>query len=715
MALLFGDICRNGDGSEDVFATSATGDRVHMKIRFLGGRYQGRITDLSPDGFSIGRGTDNDLVLDEEGTSRHHGRIYAVGPTWYVEDLDSTNGVRVNGEHIEGSRELKPGDRIGISQHVLLFTDGSDMVESELVVPTAAKRQGQGAVAAAPPDEATMPARDVAMPARFPWVRAILLVCVLGLLVGGAYRVANRASSDRSSSTAGETPADVTGEDDLTNLMARDRVGVAGSGVKEKVLAAPTEPLPPVSLALIPEQGDGATAGTGDVAVPGGGSAGGAAVVTSDPSGASVWVDGDTRGTTPLALALLPAGRHTLTLRLAGYQEFVRQIHVPNLLPDPANPYVLQQAPGTLRVTSEPPGAAVLSGTQILGRTPLVLSDLGPGEHELRVMSIGYEPKSEVVTLAEDRPVGVHVELVSVLGGLEIVTAPPGCRVFVDSHYKGTTVAEGADMRESAPLRIGGLREGEHAVRLEHRIGGERTGKARVSRDAWNRLSLRLWVVDTKLTLSDGSVKIGMVVEETEEGDVVLAESPKEVERYAKGRVASSEVLSPSAVAEYMSTASGGGKPKRSGGEALQGGGGGLFGTGDEDDEGTDAAGAGAPAGEDETEGPREYTPDALLRLLKMTSATELARQFTDVAVRIRGVPTGVSRDGPRWRVDFGPKIRCYFSRFDYDNAKAQLGVSRARDEDIIVAGTAEGYYITGLVIRDCELQRGVEEGNGEE
>ena len=141
MAALFGDILRNGGVSGAVSATSATGALVHMKLRFLGGRYQGRITDLSSDGFSIGRGSDNDLVLDEEGTSRHHGRVYSVGGKWYVEDLESTNGVRVNGERIEGKRELKPGDRIGISQHVLLFTDGSDMVESALMVPPAAKRR----------------------------------------------------------------------------------------------------------------------------------------------------------------------------------------------------------------------------------------------------------------------------------------------------------------------------------------------------------------------------------------------------------------------------------------------------------------------------------------------------------------------------------------------------------------------------------------------
>ena len=659
MSALFGDISRNGGGSGDVPATSATGVLVHMKLRFLGGRYQGRIMDLEADGFSIGRGSDNDLVLDEEGASRHHGRIYSIGGKWHVEDLDSTNGVRVNGERIEGTRELEPGDRVGISQHVLLFTDGSDIVDSELMVPPAAKRPARGGADPAPPEEPTMPAgdrRDVAVPAPFPWVRAVLLVCVAILLIGGVCRVAKRSpagspSQPTEDALSGDT--DALGEDDVANLMAREE---ASGKEGEEVLAAPTEPLPPVSLSSLPEQGDGTRGGPEDVSVRGGGSAAGAALVVSDPPAATVLLNGDSRGTTPLALTALRAGRHRLTLRLAGYEDFVRQIDVPGLLPDPTAPYVLQQIPGSVRVTSDPSGAAVLAGTQVLGRTPLVVSGLDPGEHELRLASVGFEPRSVGVTVDGQKPEQVHVELVSVLGGLEIVTAPPGCRVYVDKHCKGTTVPAEGETGESAPLRIGGLREGEHALRVEHPTAGEKAGTARVSRDAWKQLSVRL----VKPRGEDGA------------------------ERRGAGK--------------------------------AQGAAGALFGTDGEGDGDTDAAaGDGGPAGEGEAEGPREYTPDALLRVLKMTSATELARQFTDVAVSIRGVPTAVSRDGPRWRVDFGPKIRCYFSRFDYDNAKAQLGVSRARDEDIVVTGTAEGYYITGLVIRDCELLRGVEGGNGEE
>ena len=102
-----------------------------MKIRFLGGRFQGRLVDLNPAGVNVGRALTNDLVLDEDGVSRQHCRISQVEGRWVIEDLKSTNGVRVNGERIAETRTLEPGDRIGIHQVLLLFTDGTDQVPPE--------------------------------------------------------------------------------------------------------------------------------------------------------------------------------------------------------------------------------------------------------------------------------------------------------------------------------------------------------------------------------------------------------------------------------------------------------------------------------------------------------------------------------------------------------------------------------------------------------
>lgn len=69
---------------------------------------------------TIGRGTDNDLVLESTDVSRHHARIEFVGGYWRIVDLGSTNGTRVNGQPVRES-VLRLGDRIDFGTLQLEF------------------------------------------------------------------------------------------------------------------------------------------------------------------------------------------------------------------------------------------------------------------------------------------------------------------------------------------------------------------------------------------------------------------------------------------------------------------------------------------------------------------------------------------------------------------------------------------------------------------
>ena len=62
---------------------------------------------------TVGRGPDNDVVIDDVGVSRCHARLTWQGSQWLLEDLNSRNGTFVNGQRVAGPTWLRQGDQIG--------------------------------------------------------------------------------------------------------------------------------------------------------------------------------------------------------------------------------------------------------------------------------------------------------------------------------------------------------------------------------------------------------------------------------------------------------------------------------------------------------------------------------------------------------------------------------------------------------------------------
>ena len=92
-----------------------------MYLRFVGGQFQGGEFPLKANReVTIGRGSEHDMVLDEDMVSRTHARILTFDGKVVVKDDNSTNGTLVNGERIS-ERTLKNGDQILIGQSVLEF------------------------------------------------------------------------------------------------------------------------------------------------------------------------------------------------------------------------------------------------------------------------------------------------------------------------------------------------------------------------------------------------------------------------------------------------------------------------------------------------------------------------------------------------------------------------------------------------------------------
>lgn len=86
---------------------------------------------LIPPGFTLGRGTDADVRINDPGISRLHARITVAGtpeaPHIDIEDLGSTNGVIVDGQRVQSS-PLQDGSRIELGNtRLLVRTPVSDV------------------------------------------------------------------------------------------------------------------------------------------------------------------------------------------------------------------------------------------------------------------------------------------------------------------------------------------------------------------------------------------------------------------------------------------------------------------------------------------------------------------------------------------------------------------------------------------------------------
>lgn len=71
---------------------------------------------------TIGRKSDNDLVIDNPAVSGHHARIVQEQGRFFVEDLGSTNGTFVNDAKIL-KHQLRNTDRVGVGKHLLVYQD----------------------------------------------------------------------------------------------------------------------------------------------------------------------------------------------------------------------------------------------------------------------------------------------------------------------------------------------------------------------------------------------------------------------------------------------------------------------------------------------------------------------------------------------------------------------------------------------------------------
>jgi hypothetical protein len=111
-------------------------------------RYQAHDFELPEGVFLIGRSGECQLSLDDPLVSRRHAALHVGADGVSVQDLESRNGVYVNGARITAERQLADGDKVTIgSQEMLLYGGDDSRPEGGLGVDFRRATQTLGAMA----------------------------------------------------------------------------------------------------------------------------------------------------------------------------------------------------------------------------------------------------------------------------------------------------------------------------------------------------------------------------------------------------------------------------------------------------------------------------------------------------------------------------------------------------------------------------------------
>jgi pSer/pThr/pTyr-binding forkhead associated (FHA) protein len=84
------------------------------------------IVPLVRDLITVGRQDGNTIRLTERNVSRQHARLVRNEHGFRIEDLDSYNGVVVNGARIDKAVELRDGDRVGVGDYIIALKSEAD-------------------------------------------------------------------------------------------------------------------------------------------------------------------------------------------------------------------------------------------------------------------------------------------------------------------------------------------------------------------------------------------------------------------------------------------------------------------------------------------------------------------------------------------------------------------------------------------------------------
>jgi hypothetical protein len=127
----------------------------------------------------------------------------------------------------------------------------------------------------------------------------------------------------------------------------------------------------------------------------------GSIALTSNPSGAAVYIDGSLRGKAPALFPEVVPGYHQVTLSTTGYNDWSTVVSVGSGQTAAINAVMTKSNgnTGSLAVITDPPGAEIFIDGDFKGVSPVTIQGLYEGTHSVLVTLKEYTPNSTSLSI----------------------------------------------------------------------------------------------------------------------------------------------------------------------------------------------------------------------------------------------------------------------------------------------------------------------------
>lgn len=159
-------------------------------------------------------------------------------------------------------------------------------------------------------------------------------------------------------------------------------------------------------------------------------------VITSDPAGAEVQIDGQPRGQTPYRYVAPGFRTYRIEVRSIGYLPESREIDIPKV--GTTEVHIDLQRYGDLRVESDPAGAEIYIDGTFRGRTPGEFR-LAEGVHDIVLQRVNNKPYQKEVEITAGHPMDLVATLIPENGELTVLGLPDGSEVSLDDTLLAVT------------------------------------------------------------------------------------------------------------------------------------------------------------------------------------------------------------------------------------------------------------------------------------